>query len=187
MLFFVMQTQPNINDIESLMIDLSNGDQNALDQLYLSTKSAVFGLALSILKNFSDAEDVLHDTFISLYVNAPNYQANGKPLSYILTITRNACLKKIRADKKLKPIDENEIDAFFKSHNLDAANVAENRLIIKECFELLNDEERQILVMHAVGGLKFREVSTLIDIPLPTVLSKYNRAIKKLQKHYGGN
>jgi RNA polymerase sigma-70 factor (ECF subfamily) len=54
--------------------------------------------------------------------------------------------------------------------------------------KLLSDEERQIITLHAVSGLKHRQIAELLDIPLSTVLSKYNRAIKKLQnKTEGGN
>ena len=54
--------------------------------------------------------------------------------------------------------------------------------------KLLSDEERQIITLHAVSGLKHRQIAELLDIPLSTVLSKYNRAIKKLRnKIEGGN
>ena len=49
--------------------------------------------------------------------------------------------------------------------------------------KLLTDEERQIVVLHAVGGFKHREIAELIGLSLPTVLSKYSRAVKKLRKH----
>ena len=46
---------------------------------------------------------------------------------------------------------------------------------------ILNDEERQIVMLHTVSGLKNREIAALMEIPLNTVLSKYHRAIKKLK------
>ena len=49
--------------------------------------------------------------------------------------------------------------------------------------KILSDEERQIVTLHAVSGFKHREIAGFLDIPLPTVLSRYNRALKKLRKY----
>ena len=54
-------------------------------------------------------------------------------------------------------------------------------ILLETCLKDLSDEERQIVVMHAVSGLKHREIADLLRIPLGTVLSKYRRAIKKLR------
>ena len=56
--------------------------------LYRQTKASVFGYALSLLKNPYDAEDVLHDCFVSIYSAAEGYVSSGKPMAWILTITR---------------------------------------------------------------------------------------------------
>lgn len=45
----------------------------------------------------------------------------------------------------------------------------------------LSDQERQVVLLHAVTGLKHREIAALLELPLPTVLSKYSRALKKLR------
>ena len=63
---------------------------------------------------------------------------------------------------------------------------AEDRVILSECLRSLSDEERQIVMLHAVSGFKHREIAGLLEMPLSTVLSKYNRAMKKLRKIYGG-
>ena len=47
--------------------------------------------------------------------------------------------------------------------------------------ERLSDEERQIVMLHAVAGFRHRETAALLTLPLPTVLSKYQRALKKLR------
>lgn len=49
--------------------------------------------------------------------------------------------------------------------------------------KILSDEERQIVTLYAVSGFKHREIAGFLDIPLPTVLSRYNRALKKLRKY----
>ena len=58
-------------------------------------------------------------------------------------------------------------------------------------FNILNSlklNERKIVVLHAISGLRHREIAKLLDMPLGTVLSTYNRAINKIKKHLeGGN
>ena len=51
--------------------------------------------------------------------------------------------------------------------------------------EKLNAEERQIVVLHAVAGMKNREIADLLDKPLSTILNKYRRALKKLESYLG--
>ena len=46
----------------------------------------------------------------------------------------------------------------------------------------VSDEESQIVMLHAVAGLKHREIADMLDMPLATVLSKYNRALKKMRR-----
>ena len=60
---------------------------------------------------------------------------------------------------------------------------AEDRLVLDAAMTILGEQERQILLLHAVAGLKHREIAALLDRPLATVLSKYNRALKKLKNH----
>ena len=52
---------------------------------------------------------------------------------------------------------------------------------LRELMRTLTPEEREVVVLHAVSGLKHREIAALLDQPLSTVLSRYNRAIKRLQ------
>jgi len=59
---------------------------------------------------------------------------------------------------------------------------SEDRLVVSACLSELSDEERQAVVLHAVAGLKHREIAKLMNVPLSTELSKYNRALEKLKK-----
>ena len=166
-------------DIDVLIERISNKDTEALAQLYKKTSSAVYGFALSVLKNTCDAEDVLHDTYVSVYSNASGYKSQGKPMAWILTITRNLCLLKFRHLKKSQDILEEDWEKYLSQKQEISV---EDKLVLSLCMEKLSDEERQIVVLHAVGGFKHREIGEILDLALPTVLSKYNRAIKKLKK-----
>ena len=82
---------------ENLILRMANGDGHAFTELYQLTSGAVYGFALSILRNREDAEDVMHDAFIKTYTGAVTYKPTGKPLAWILTIVRNLAYNKIRA------------------------------------------------------------------------------------------
>jgi len=57
----------------------------------------------------------------------------------------------------------------------------EDRIVLETAFQVLTKEECQIIVLHAVSGMKHREISELMHLSLLTVLSRYNRSIKKLR------
>lgn len=169
----------NDNVLEKYIRDIALGNKDCLKELYDITKSSVYGFALSILKNIHEAEDILHDVYIKIYDNASTYQENGKPMAWILTITKNLSLMKLRKKKHSVDIDE-IIEIIPSKCNM---NNAETRLLLSAVFKIISDEERNILTLHAVSGYKHREISKLLDIPLSTVLSKYNRTIKKIRKY----
>ena len=52
---------------------------------------------------------------------------------------------------------------------------------------MLGEEERRIVLLHAVTGMKHREIAALLELPLPTVLSKYHRALKKMRSFLEGD
>ena len=83
-------------ELEPLMAGLAAGDQEALGQLYRRTRTAVYGLALSILRHGHDAEDVTQDTFVRAWEKAEQYRPQGTPMAWLLAITRNLALMKLR-------------------------------------------------------------------------------------------
>lgn len=168
-------------NIDGCILKIADGDYDALEALYNNTKASVYGYALSILKNTFDAEDVLHDVYVSIFSSAQGYFSHGKPLAWILTITRNLCLMKIREHKRKADMPEENWEAYLD--NCERMSTLD-KLVITECMKSLSDEERQIVALHAVSGFKHREIALFLQMPLSTVLSKYNRAIKKLRIIY---
>jgi len=166
--------------LDRYITGIANGDKQALSDLYRNASAAVYGYALSILKNSHDAEDVLHDCFVNIYSNAQNYRSSGKPMAWILTITKNLCLLKMREHKKLSDIPEEDWQSYITDcHEMSS----DDKVVLEQCMTVLSDEERQIVLLHAVAGFKHREIASHMDMALATVLSKYNRAIKKLRAH----
>ena len=87
--------------LDDYILGIADGDTKYLEKLYGATKTYVFGYAFSILKNINDSEDVMQDVFLNIYKNANFYSSKNKPMAWIITITRNLCLEKLRRKKKL--------------------------------------------------------------------------------------
>lgn len=166
----------SINVEESLITKMSQGDSEAFRSLYLATSSMVFGYALSILKNRADAEDVMHDAYIRIYQSAATYKPMGKPLAWILTIVRNLCYNTIHSRRPAVDVEEHEMIALP-----DKMQGSLDRLMLERALELLDLQERQIVVLHALTGMKHREIAELLEMPLGTVLSKYHRSLERLK------
>ena len=171
-------------ELERLIGGIAGGSREDLAELYRRTRAAVYGLALSYLKNGSEAEDVTQDTFVNLWAAAPGYRPQGKPMAWLLTIARNLALGRLRSAARIQDLSEAQWSAFaIESPTLSA----EDRTVLGAALGRLSDEERHIVVLHAVCGLKHREIARFLDLALPTVLSKYHRSLKKLKSFLEGD
>lgn len=172
------ETAANRQKLERILADVADGKQEALAELYHRTRSAVYAMTLSILKNAHDAQDVTQDTFVRIWESAPQYRPQGTPMAWILTIARNLARMKLRQKARHADLDDEQWEAI----PADTPGVTtEDRHLLQEALAILADEERRIIMLHAVTGLKHREIAELLELPLATVLSKYHRALKKLK------
>ena len=171
-------------ELEGLLTGVAAGDREALAQLYCRTRAAVYALALSILNNAHDAQDVTQDVFVRVWESAPRYRPQGSPMAWLLTITRNESRMKLRRDGRYVDMEEQE----WLAIPADAPSVTpEDRQVLQSAMAVLPDTERQIVLLHAAAGLKHREIAGLLELPLATVLSKYHRALKKLRSYLEGD
>ena len=163
---------------ENLIIRMASNDGAAFRELYQQTSGVVYGFAMSILRNKHDAEDVMHDTFIRIHSSAVTYKPSGNPMAWILTIVRNLCLNRIRAGKVCEELPEYD-DLAGTSND---SETMLDRMVLETAMNVLDAEERQIVILHAMTGFKHREIAEILDLPTGTILSKYNRALKKIRK-----
>ncbi|MCR5249516.1 MAG: RNA polymerase sigma factor [Lachnospiraceae bacterium] len=169
-------------ELDAALQKIGKGDREAVSDVYARTASAVYGFILSIVRNTEDAEDLLQDTYVKLCLNADQYQSQGKPMAWILTIARNLSLMKLRGRRRMADLPEYEWEALEDS---DSEFHTEDRMVLDAALRVLSGEESNIVMLHAVAGLKHREIAEMLDMPLATVLSKYNRALKKMKKVIG--
>ena len=164
-------------DLESLLLGVAAEDSHSLEELYHRTRTAVYGLVLSYLKHPQDAEDVTQDAFVRIWDTAASYRPQGKPMAWLLTVARNLALMRLRERGKTQELTDEEWSA-LPARAPDVTT--EDRHVLRAALSLLSEQERQVVMLHAVTGLKHREIAQLLELPLATVLSKYRRALKKL-------
>ena len=164
------------HDLEELLRQIALGSQQAFEELYRATDSAIYGYALSLMRNHHEAQDIMMDTYLKIRCAAHLYMPMGKPMAWILTITKNIARTKLRSAGRQIPLDD--LEETTPSFDRDS----EEAVALEQAMKVLGDQERQILILHAVTGLKHREIAEMLGMPVATVLSKYARSLKKLKK-----
>ena len=154
-----------------------------VDRLQLRDQLDSMMLNMNIDKAmFVEATD--QDTFVKVWESAPGYRAQGSPMAWMLTIARNLARMRLRREGRQVGLEDEEWNAI----PADAPAVSpEDRQVLQTALAALGAEERQIILLHAVTGLKHREIAGLMELPLATVLSKYHRGLKKMRAQLEGD
>lgn len=166
---------------DELISRIAAGDAGSFEKLYRSTDKAVYACALSILKNHHDAEDVMQETYLRVRGAAAGFRPDGKAAAWVLTIARNLAYMRLRSLKLQAPQDPELLEG--RADPEEPAHEFDNRAVLQSALKILDDTERQVVLLHSVSGMKHREIAELLKIPLSTVLSKYSRSLTKLKKY----
>lgn len=156
---------------DNLMCKVVRGDEGAFSRLYEGMKRGVFALAYSYLRNYEDAEDVVQETFLTVKRKASLYKNGTNVRAWIFQIAKNRSLDELRRRKRRGEAE------LIKEEGVETAFPFLDELTAK-----LTEEEREIVLLHAVWGYKHKEIAAEKGLPLGTVTWKYNEAIKKLRK-----
>lgn len=168
----------NKHDINTYLIELKDGNLDSLTKVYLLTKSKVFAVCLSILKDRGLAEDAMQTTFVKIQEKIDYYNENTNGVAWILTIARNISLNEVKKNARVVSTDFSENEYLTKTDDKQFDDMP----IFKIAKDILGEEELQILMLYIVNGYKHREIADIVQKPLGTVLWSYNNSIKKLQK-----
>lgn len=166
--------------IEILLNLLKTGNQEALGELYDLTHLDIYRYIFSIVHSKEYAQDLTHDTYIHIYKNAKLYSGKGHAKAWLMTVSRNITYMSLRKTNRTTVVDY-DIDGI--DTGMDQIH---DKIMLQKIMKELNEEEREIIVLHVVEGLTFKEIAEILGIGLSTTLSKYHRSLKKLKKSYGG-
>lgn len=152
-------------------------DEKSFHEFYEYTQTIVFAYIMSLLKNYDDSKDLMQETYIKIYLASQNYRSMKKPLAWIYTIARNECYSFLRRKSYMQEYEDNVVLPKTMNEN--------TKMILESLFEILNDNERQVMIMHSLWGFKYHEIAKFLNMPLSTVLSHYHRGMKKMKKEVG--
>ncbi|SHG46412.1 RNA polymerase sigma factor [Winogradskyella jejuensis] len=171
----------NDNQLIALIID---GDHNAYGQLVDRYKDLVFTLALRMLKNREEAEEVAQDAFVKVYKSLDKFKGDSKFSTWIYRVTYNTCLDTIKKNKKHQndiSIDSYTINKLETVDNaLEGMIKAEKTNLIKQCINMLPSEDSYLLTLFYFEELSLDEISEVIEVSANTIKVKLFRARKKL-------
>ncbi len=177
-LFMMADDSARSRRLEKYLKEIADDNMASLRLLYEETSAGVYSFTLSMLKNREDAEDAMQDVYLSIHRSAHLYTPMGRPMEWIMTVTKNICISKLRARNKLKPLSDEDKPIAFPD-----ISQSEDRMLLNEALKILTDEERKVIILKTVAQLKHREIATVLGIPQATVRSKYRRALKKLKQY----
>tara|TARA_R100001369_G_scaffold6227_1_gene16776 strand:- start:49 stop:633 length:585 start_codon:yes stop_codon:yes gene_type:complete len=173
-----------INDDQKLIDAINKGDTKAYAQLVNRYKDLVYTLAIRMVRNREEAEEVAQDTFIKVFKSLDKFKGDSKFSTWIYKVTYNTCLDRIKKNKK--HLNDVVIDdfTFNKLETIDNAldnliKEEKNRLI-KNCINKLPEDSSALITLFYFEDLSLEEISKIINIEANTVKVKLFRARKKL-------
>lgn len=151
-------------------------------------KSRIYSYSLYMLRNRLDADDVTQEVMIRTWNNIEKFNFDSAK-SWIMKTTHNLCLDYLRrrklASQREYVIDENAEDRLYDADRLKDPEIGTRREMLKakihEAIGRLPESLKNIFVMYEIQGLKYREISEILGIPLNSVKVYLLRARKKLQ------
>ena len=177
-LFMMADDSARSRRLEEYLKEIADDNMASLRLLYEETSAGVYSFTLSMLKNREDAEDAMQDVYLSIHRSAHLYTPMVRPMEWIMTVTKNICISKLRARNKFNPLSDEDKPIAFPD-----ISRSEDRMLLNEALKILTDEERKVIILKTVAQLKHREIATVLGIPQATVRSKYRRALKKLKQY----
>jgi RNA polymerase sigma-70 factor (ECF subfamily) len=170
---------------DQIIIDkILKGDTNAFAELVDNYKDLVFTLALRMIKNREEAEEVSQDTFIKAFKSIDKFKGKSKFSTWIYRVAYNTCLdrlKKIKREYNVVAIDEfTEHQVKTLDNALDKMEQDEHQQKIQECLQLLPSDDSFLLTLYYFEELSLEEISKVVNLTANNVKVKLFRSRKRL-------
>ncbi|MBN1781536.1 sigma-70 family RNA polymerase sigma factor [bacterium] len=181
-----------MTDDQALVQDAQNGQRNAFRRLVEKHKQRVYFIALDLMGNHTDAEDMSQEVFIKAYRSLSRFRGDAQFSSWLHRITVNTCIDHRRkkwwqlrkAQKSMKNDDTNMLD------NIPAGNPGPEQLTddgliqarIRNALDGLSQRERDIFLLRHDHDMALSDIAESLNISLGTVKSTLFNALRKLRK-----
>ncbi len=178
----------------ALITKAQQGDLASYDALVTRHRGRIFAMIRNMIHNEADAWDLSQEVFIKAWHALPRFEARARFTTWIYRIAHNAVYDWNRK-RRIESVGELD-DNLFNSEQIDpasnttpSANAApddslaqsELRVKIERALAKLSDEHRQVVILKDVQGLSYKEISTIMETSLGTVMSRLHYARQKLQ------
>ncbi len=169
-------------DDKRLIGELKQGSNEALRQIYMEYKDNLLTIAASLLHDPWAAEDVLHDVFVSFAAGIRSFKIRGSLKNYLIASVVNRARDVFRRKKHhLVELEEaGQIAADSRDPGWSAAFSEESKLLTDALAQLPPDQ-RETIVLHLTGGMKFKEIAQMQGISISTVQGRYRYGLEKLR------
>ncbi|MHC4118804.1 MAG: RNA polymerase sigma factor [Planctomycetota bacterium] len=164
------------------------GSGDALRRIYLKYKNDLLRLATILLNDVSDAEDIVHDVFLSFAQSAETLKLSGNLKSYLLTCVSNRARNRNRANQHRKAAGLDEAETVVSD-----TKRPDQWLICSEELRQWSDtmaklpyEQREVVILRLRAGMKFREIAGQQGVSVNTIKGRYRYGLSKLRSILNG-
>jgi len=176
-------------DDNVLLEELRKGTPQAVEMLFDRFHGKIFSLAMSILKNESDAEEAAQDVFLTVVQKAHTFKGNSALYSWIYRICVNTCLMRLRGKRRGETVSIEDFMPVFTEDGMHASLIddwskeVERKALDKELGQVikrftgnLSEKYRVVFVLSDVEGLSNEETAQILGLTVPAVKSRLHRA-----------
>jgi RNA polymerase sigma-70 factor (ECF subfamily) len=163
--------------------------ERALRELYDSTSSKLFGLAVKVVGNRNWAEDVLQEAFVTIWRSAGDYRASlSPPLAWMGMIVRSRALDFLRRRTSERADAVQELDEVLTEtiagdspDPIDTTQASEQAWALHECLRKLEARQREVVSLAYLRDLSHSELAEQLKLPLGTVKTWIRRGLEQLR------
>ncbi len=187
----VSGTKATDEDIE-LLRQIAAGDRAAFAAFYDKYSTLLYSIALKILNDSAEAQDVLQETFLQLWEKAPNFDpALGKASSWVAILARNKAVDKLRASQRRSRLaDEAGAQEAIVAEGAKTANESvygrEKSAMVNSALASLPPDQRRPIELAYFSGLSQSEIADVLQEPLGTIKARIRRGLLKLRDQLEG-
>ena len=179
---------------ETLMAQIQERAPQALEALYDRYSGILKSLIMGVIHNDAEADDLLQEIFMEIWNQAAHYSAQkGKPLGWIVTLTRRRSIDRLRkkqayarAEERLQNETEQQPEAWVHNSTEDDIEVSDTRRLILGILKNLPPAQREAIDMAFYHGMSQREIAAKTGIPLGTIKTRLELGLKKISEALRG-
>ena len=171
---------------DELLAQVAAGDRSAFGVLYERLAGPLYSLALKMLANDAEAQDLVQEVFLTIWNKADTFNvARGSAFSWAVTQLRNRAIDRIRSRKRrgelLESFGQDLAPADGLRSAAEDAEASDRSRQVRAAMAKLNDEQRDVLRLAYFDGLTQNEIAKKLDEPLGTIKARAHRALARLR------